>query len=237
MTVQTMSGSHRRSSSFKGRSQELDWDAIEDPDCVVEPGWQDEPKTPWTCTTCKAYVKMKHLAKLWPRSQVVIYVPQWEGPTKSCMSDHFKQRYFEIHTAAGLPYSKLKMMNYSNMAMVWAEIVLHKDVDWRTIYGRNVSGLNRDLWMIPTNWIGPSDCWPRWSNRISNSGSYGLLQLLDSTNIQAMARNTIRIGPSPTTLPRHSARRMKGEAMDMITIHTTALGTTPPQHSVFHTKI
>jgi hypothetical protein len=27
--------------------------------------------------------------------------------------------------------------------------------------------------MIPTNWIGPSDCWPRWSNRISNSGSYG----------------------------------------------------------------
>jgi hypothetical protein len=51
--------------------------------------------------------------------------------------------------------------------------VLHKDVDWRTVYGRNVSGLNRDLWMIPTNWIGPSDCWPRWSIWISNSGSYG----------------------------------------------------------------
>jgi hypothetical protein len=33
--------------------------------------------------------------------------------------------------------------------------------------------LNWDLWMIPTNWIGPSDCWPQWSNRISNSGSYG----------------------------------------------------------------
>jgi hypothetical protein len=36
-----------------------------------------------------------------------------------------------------------------------------------------MSGLKRDLWMIPTNWIGPSDCWPRWSNRISNSGNYG----------------------------------------------------------------
>jgi hypothetical protein len=59
------------------------------------------------------------------------------------------------------------------MAMVWAEIVVHKDVDWRTVYGRNVSHLNRDLWMIPTKWIGPSDCWPRWSNRISNNGSYG----------------------------------------------------------------
>jgi hypothetical protein len=43
------------------------------------------------------------------------------------------------------------MMNYSNMAMVWAKIVLHKDVDWRIVYGRNVSHLNRDLWMIPTN--------------------------------------------------------------------------------------
>jgi hypothetical protein len=173
MTVQTMSGSRRRSSSSKGRSQELDWDAIEDPDCVAEPGWQVETRTPWTCTTCKAYVKMKHLAKLWPRSQAVISVPRWEGPTESCTSDHFRQRYFEIHTAAGLPCSKPKMMNYSNMAMVWAEIVLHKDVDWRTVYGRNVSGLNRDLWMIPTNWIGPSDCWPRWSNRMSNSGMYG----------------------------------------------------------------
>jgi hypothetical protein len=66
MTVQTMSRNRRKSSSSKGRSQELDWDAIEDPDCVAKPGWQDEPKTPWTCTTCKAYVKMKHLAKLWP---------------------------------------------------------------------------------------------------------------------------------------------------------------------------
>jgi hypothetical protein len=37
------------------------------------------------------------------------------------------------------------------------------------------------------------------------------------------------------TLLRHTARCMKGEAMDMITIHTTALGTTPPslQHSMF----
>jgi hypothetical protein len=172
MTVQTMSGSRRKSSSSKGRSQELDWDTIEDPDCVTEPGWQDEPKTPWTCTTCKAYVKMKYLAKLWPRSQAAISVPRWEGPTKNCKNNHFRQRYFEIHAAAGLPCSKPKMMNYSNMAMVWAEIVLHKDVDWRTVYGRNVSHLNRDLWMIPTNWIGPSDCWPQWLNRISNSGNY-----------------------------------------------------------------
>jgi hypothetical protein len=87
------------------------------------------------------------------------------------MSDHFRQRYFEIHAAAIFPYSKPKMMNYSNT--VWTEIIMHKDVDWRTVYGRNVSRLNRGLWMIPTNWIRPNDCWPQWSNRISNGGSYG----------------------------------------------------------------
>src|SRR5450759_4788692 len=63
-----------------------------------------------------------------------------------------------------------------------------------------------------------------------------LLQLHDRTNIQAMEimRGTTRIGPSPTTLRRHLAGRMKGEAMDMITIHTIAVRTTPPQHSVTH---
>jgi hypothetical protein len=38
------------------------------------------------------------------------------------------ERYFKIHNTANLPYSKLQIMNYSNMVMVWAEIVLYKDV-------------------------------------------------------------------------------------------------------------
>jgi hypothetical protein len=67
------------------------------------------------------------------------------------MSDHFKKWYFEIHSIAGLPCSKPKMMNYSTIAMIWAEIVLHKDVDWHTVYGKNVNLLSRDIWMIPTN--------------------------------------------------------------------------------------
>jgi hypothetical protein len=93
------------------------------------------------------------------------------------MYDHFRQPYFEIHAVGRLPCSKPKMMNYSNMAMVWAEIMLYKEVDWCTIYRRNMNRLNWGLWMIvgllimgpsdcwlmddPTNWMGPSDCWPR----------------------------------------------------------------------------
>ena len=64
-------------------------------------------------------------------------------------------------------------MNYSNMAMVWAEIMLHMDVDQCTIYEKNVDILNRTLQMIPTNWLGPSDCWLQWSNQQSNNIGYG----------------------------------------------------------------
>ena len=49
--------------------------------------------------------------------------------------------------------------------MVWAEIVLHKDVDWSTMAGLNVRLLDRSQHFIPTTWDRPNDCWPRWSNR------------------------------------------------------------------------
>lgn len=181
----------RRSSSRRssqGSPQELNWAEIEDPDCVAEPGWDTDPKRSWTCTTCKKYVKMKHLAKLWPRSQAQISVPRWEGPTSNCASDHFRERYYEVHNAVGLPNSKPTMMNYSTMAMVWAEIVLHKDVDWRTVYGRNVETLNRSQHMIPTNWSGPSDCMPLWSNRRSNETT-SVVDDVDTSQWEVRQRN------------------------------------------------
>ena len=172
MIVQTMSGSQRRSSSSKGQPQDMDWDCYYDDDCVADAEWQVDTTDPWTCTTCKQYIKMKHLAKLWLPSDVAKYVKRWEGRLDSCQSAHFKMRYREVHDAVGLPNSKKNIMNYSTMAMVWAEIVLHKDVDWRTVIGKNVSQLNRTFKVIPTAWNGPSDCMPEWSNRRANTGRY-----------------------------------------------------------------
>lgn len=157
----------RRSNAPKGKAPEINWDETEDPDCVAEDGWQDEPETPWTCTTCKKYVKMTHLVKLWPREQARISGPRREGLASNCLSSHFTHRYHEVTIAVGVRNARPEIMLYSNMAMVWAEIVLHKDVDWRTVAGRNVSLLDRTNHFIPTSWNGPSDCWPRWSNRRS----------------------------------------------------------------------
>jgi hypothetical protein len=149
----------------KGKAPEMDWDATDDADVVAEYGWQDEEETLWTCTMCKRYVKMKHLMKLWPRAQARISGPRREGLASSCESSHFLHRYHEVTAAVGVRNSRPEIMLYSNMAMVWAEIVLHKDVDWRTVAGRNVSLLDRSQHFIPTTWNDLSDCWPRWSNR------------------------------------------------------------------------
>ena len=152
-------------SSSKGKSQDMNWEDWANPLCVAEPGWEEEPKKSWDCTTCKKYVKMTHLSKMWSRERAEKQVRRWEGQISTCLSKHFVHRYEEVTRSAELRDSKPNVMNYSNMAMVWAEIVLHKDVDWRTIYGKNVHQLHRTDAVIYTSWIGISDCMPEWSNR------------------------------------------------------------------------
>ena len=57
-------------------------------------------------------------------------------------------------------------MNYSTMAMVWAEIVLQKDIDWRTIIGMNKeTKMTCHSAVVSTNWCGESDCMSAWLNR------------------------------------------------------------------------
>ena len=160
-----MSRGRSSTRNAKGKSQDVNWEDWANRFCVAEPGWEEEPKKVWDCTTCRKYVKMTHLCKIWPRERVELQVRRWEGQMTSCMSEHFKIRYEEITGASNLPVSKPNIMNYSNMAMIWAEIVLHKEVDWRTLTGRNVAHLTRHQAMIDTNWTGASDCLPEWSNR------------------------------------------------------------------------
>lgn len=105
--------------------------------------------------------------KLWPLHEAQKYGPRREGPVKTCKSDHFSHRYHEITIAVGLKNTRPELMLYSNMAMVWAEIVLHKDIDWTTVMGLNVRQLDRSREFIPTNWMGPSDCYTCYSERTS----------------------------------------------------------------------
>ena len=153
----------------KEKSQDMDWDAYFSELCVAEEGWQYEPKKVWSCTTCKQYVKISHIAKLWPTDNIQALerqVERWEGPMNTCTRTHFVQRYEEIWATCNLGASKPNIMNYSTMAMVWAEIVLQRDVDWRTVIGKDKkTKMTCDKAVIDTNWVGPSDCMPVWFYR------------------------------------------------------------------------
>lgn len=197
--------------STKGKSQDMDWDTYFNEFCVAEEGWQYEPKKVWTCTMCKQYVKMSHIAKLWPADNMEVLerqVRRWEGPMNTCQSEHFKRRYEEIWASCNLGPSKPNIMNYSTMAMVWAEIVLQKDVDWRTVIGKDKkSKLTCDKAVIDTNWVGPSDCMPSWSNR----GQFGLT--LDPLP-DAEDDDDEETLPPPPPLPERHERREEREDID-----------------------
>lgn len=53
--------------------------------CVAKPGWEDEPKKVWDCTTCKKYVKMMHLCKMWEQDRVELQIRRWEGQNECSM--------------------------------------------------------------------------------------------------------------------------------------------------------
>ncbi len=75
--------------SKKGKSQEMNWKDWADVTCVAEPRWEEEPKKIWNCTTCKKYVKMTHLSKLWSHDRAEVQVCHWEGQMSTCKSEHF----------------------------------------------------------------------------------------------------------------------------------------------------
>ena len=85
---------------------------------------------------------------------------------KMYTSRHFVERYEEIWAASNLGPLKPTIMNYSTMAMVWAEIVLQKDIDWRTVIGMNKeTKMTCHSAVVSTNWCGESDCMSAWLNR------------------------------------------------------------------------
>ena len=175
------------------KKADLDPASTNDPDCVAEVGWNDVP-SPWNCTTCKEYVKMKHLLKLVPlalRSEAVEkQATRGEIKADNCESEHFRRRYHEITVAANVQNRRPHIMLFSNMAMVWAEIVLHKRVDWRTTCGLRTWRMHRDQMDVSTAWIGDSDCPPlHISNRPSPPiQNIGIQTLAIAPNVEEQQR-------------------------------------------------
>jgi len=107
---------------------------------IAEPGWDTEPSPLWVCHTARKYVKMCHIDKLFPEA-VWSYNHRNSGlKPKDCISKHFAHRALEVWSTLfpNKPFGpdNKNIISYSMAAMIYAEIELKKDVDWRTVFTR-----------------------------------------------------------------------------------------------------
>jgi hypothetical protein len=117
----------------KGAHHAFDWEALEDPNLRAEKGWENEKEEYWSSKTCKKYVKMCHIDKLWPKECHAAHTRGFACRPLTCNDDHFIHRAEEVWRALFGNWEKSKeLFNYGLVAMVYAELKLEHKVDWST---------------------------------------------------------------------------------------------------------
>ena len=112
-------------------------------------GWRNEPE-PWTYETVNKYVDWCHINKLFPFWRHKAHVDSNKANVGYCKNEDFKQRccevWMKIYTGDG--NFRSSKVSFFLVQMVYAEVVLKKEVDWRTIKQLQV-GSRPDVATIP----------------------------------------------------------------------------------------
>ena len=135
----------------QGIAVPIDMGIYNDPTSLALPGWDNlrpEDDCLWTLTMCKKYITMSHLLRMWPNVETKLtWNDRWEFPLEKCRNDDIAERYIEVydalHEKKWEALQRTPMMTYSNTAMVYAEVILKKRVDWSTATARNKRALVR----------------------------------------------------------------------------------------------
>jgi len=120
------------------------------------PGWdtlRPHMDRLWTLKQCKKYITASHIARLWncdDMDAIQGWVARWEFRKTACAVPEFAQRYEEVirFTRGG---QNLPTCTYSNLSMVYAEVMLGKRVNWNTMTAHHRSHILVDTMDIPTN--------------------------------------------------------------------------------------
>jgi hypothetical protein len=96
-------------------------------------GWEEVPE-PWTYADCKEYIERCHIDKKFAPER---HRNKWKSNKANlrfCLCPDFTQRCVEVYQVlyGQASIERNKVMLYI-CRMVWAELVLKKMVDWRTI--------------------------------------------------------------------------------------------------------
>jgi hypothetical protein len=112
----------------------------------------------WTLKQYKKYITGSHIARLWycdDMDAIRDWVARWEFHMTACAIPQFALRYTEVirFTKGG---QNLPTCTYSNLSMVYAEVMLGKRMNWSTMTAHSRSDITADTIDIPTdvNWNG-----------------------------------------------------------------------------------
>ena len=141
----------------KGAAHGLHYEILDDPNIVAESDWEDEAAEYSSGRLCRQYVKMYHIDKLWPWESHARHTTDFSCKPLTCKNKHFVHRAKEVWRAmfGGKSMSK-GYINYSLASMVYAELQLHKKVDWSTFQTKKKNPL-----LLQINQKDIPDSWPQ----------------------------------------------------------------------------
>jgi hypothetical protein len=107
----------------------------------------------WTLKQYKKYITRSHIARLWycdDMDAIRGWLACWEFHMTTCAIPEFALRYTGVirFTKGG---QNLPTCTYSNLSMVYAEVMLGKRVNWSTMTAHSRSDIIEDTIDIPTN--------------------------------------------------------------------------------------
>jgi hypothetical protein len=107
----------------------------------------------WTLKQCKKYITTSHIARLWycdDMDAIRDWMARWEFRMTACAIPQFALRCTEvIRFTRG--DQNLPTCTYSNLSMVYAEVMLGKRVNWSTMTAHSRSHIIVDTIDIPTD--------------------------------------------------------------------------------------
>jgi hypothetical protein len=125
------------------------------------PGWDilsPHKDRLWTLIQCKKYITGSHIVRLWycdDMDAIWGWLARWEFRMTACAIPEFGLRLGEViqQTRGG---QSLPTCTYSNLTMVYAEVMLGKRVNWSTMTPHSRSYIARETIDIPSevNWNG-----------------------------------------------------------------------------------
>ena len=155
-----------RKRNYRGVGAPLDIEIFEGDEYAL-PGWDMlslHRDRLWTVKECKRYIRGSHIARLWYNDDMDAirdWLVCWEFCMIVCAILEFALWYTEVirWTKGG---QDLSTCTYSNLTMVYVEVMLGKRVNWTTMMAHSHSHIITKTIDIPSNvdWKGGSCTMP-----------------------------------------------------------------------------